>query len=168
MSINLFILYQQLIDSFLFKEWQKKNQGTVLSHFFCSLTSSFKNKTNWEIGFYNPNQNKMVVFAQVNPNEFQVKPEEDIFKKEETKVEELILEKIKINYFQSKDILKKELSKFFPQEQLGDGFVVLQTLNQKILWNYTFIGKDLQLLNLKINSETGEVFSHGRINLIQK
>jgi len=60
------------------------------------------------------------------------------------------------------------LSKLFPQQELGDGFIVVQKLNQKTLWNFTLITKRIQFLNIKISVEDGKVESHELIDLVQK
>ena len=62
----------------------------------------------------------------------------------------------------------EEFPKVFPDGKLGDGFLILQKYQQKLLWNFTFIDKRLKFLNLKIDAVEGKVSSHQTVNLVQK
>ena len=179
-------LIEKLNNSKLFQDWHKEHADSFLSHFFCPLDAEFKSKSNWEIGYYNKN-GKITVFVCNNNNNnidedsnditkekkennynFIIKPEDDVFKKETEKVEELQIEKIIITADEAVETFKIKKTELYSNEQIGEGFLVLQSLNEKPLWNFTFITKSIKFLNIKINAVTGEVESHQIVELVQK
>lgn len=161
-------LITSLANNSLFKDWKKQHPQSFLSHFFCQLDSQFKVKSSWEIGYFNSETEKITIFTELEKNNFAIKPEDEVFKKKTAKVEKLDLEKVKISFQKAEEICKENLPKLFPPEKAGDGFVVLQTLEQKALWNFTFISKTLKFLNIKINAENGQVASHQKVEVVSK
>jgi hypothetical protein len=151
----------------LFKDWVSHNDGVFLSHFFCQIDKDLNSKSNWEVGYYNPTHNKIAVFTQID-NKFIIKPEDEVFKKEMDQVEKLELDKIKLSYDDAGKTFLVELPKLFPNELLGDGFIVLQELGGKALWNFTLITKTMKFVNIKINASSNEVESHQSVELVQK
>src|SRR3989344_1168219 len=148
-----------LTETQSFQEWKLSHPESYLSHFFCQINSEIKIGGVEEIGYFNPASQKITVFIALEEQEFKLKDEEEVFKKESSEVEKLDLSQAKINFEEASRICLDRLPKFFPQEERGDGFVVLQTLNRKALWNFTFISKKLKFLNLKINAENGQIES---------
>jgi len=160
------IPFDQLKDNSLFQDWQKNNQDVFLSHFFCQLNPDLKLIGAWEIGYYNEAKEKITVFV-IN-EQVQIKPEDDVFKKPQEKIEPLEMEKVKISFAEAKKIFSEKFSEYFPKANLGDGFLILQTIKEKVLWNFTFIDKRLKFLNLKIDAASGEIEDHQEMELIQK
>ncbi len=157
-------LLNDLKQENLFLEWKKQNPEGFLSHFFTPLSNEFEIKSNWEVGFFN--NDKITVFIPIE-NGFAIKPADDVFKKPDAKVEMLNLEEVKLNFEEALEIFKKDLPERFPNETLGDGFIILQTYQGKTLWNFTFITKKLKFVNLKINSLNGELEDSQEVNLVQ-
>ena len=150
-----------------YSSWKKKHPQGYLSHFFCPITAYFQLKSEWEVGFYEPQSERITVFAcgetvTVKENE------DEVFKKPEQKVEELKINLASIPYAKAVDVFAANIEELFPKAGRGDGFVILQSLEQKALWNFTFITKDLKFINLKINAKTGEVDSHLSMDLIDR
>ena len=156
--------YEQLINDSLFKDWRKLHPQAFLTHFFLQLGSDLKPKSPWEVGFFE--KNKITVFV-VN-KQVEIKPEDEVFKKPQEKVDQLNLKKIKISFPEAVDYCREGFSKHFSEAILGDGFVILQSYQQQLIWNFTFIDKTLKFLNLKIDAVTGAVNSHNTIDLVQK
>tara|TARA_Y100000310_G_scaffold324031_1_gene385338 strand:+ start:13271 stop:13768 length:498 start_codon:yes stop_codon:yes gene_type:complete len=149
----------------LFLDW---HQGDAFcSHFFCPIDKELHSKGEWEVGFYNPDHNKITVFTKLGEN-FIIKPEDEVFKKEMDKVEKLELDKVKISYQSCGEKFLEEIPNLFPNEILGDGFIVLQELDGTALWNFTLITKTLKFVNVKLNAENGKVVSHQAVELMQK
>ncbi len=150
-----------------FKSWKKKHPEGYLSHFFCPISKDCQLKSDWEIGFYNPTSEKMTVFSC--GEKVAVKENEDeVFKKPEQRVEELDINSVKIPFAKAVDVFAMQVEELFPKAGRGDGFVVLQNLEQKSLWNFTFITQALKFINIKINAATGEVDSHLSMDLIDR
>ncbi len=161
-------LFKKITGDELYRQWKKQHPQSYLTHFFCQIDASFQPKTNWEIGFYNHQNSKITVFALLPNETFEIKPEDDVFQKEAGAIEELKIEKVIVSEENAQEACRTGLAQSFPTEQTGDGFLVLQTIEQKNLWNFTFISKTLKFLNVKIDAETGLVQSQQAISLVQK
>ena len=161
-------LHTQLINNSLFQTWKKNHVQAYLSHFFCPLTSTLTQKSAWELGYYDLSSNKITIFIPLKTDEFEIKPEDTVFKQDTTAIEPLLLDKIQVSYERSQELFQINFPTQFPKQQLGDGFIILQCLNQKILWNYTFITKTIQFINIKINAITSELDSVQTVDLVDK
>lgn len=150
-----------------YQAWKKKNPQGYLSHFFCPISADCELKSDWEIGFYAPNSEKMTVFAcgeavTVKEND------DDVFKKPEQRVEKLDIDSVKINFAKAAEVFGTQVEELFPKAGRGDGFVILQNLDGKSLWNLTFITRDLKFINIKIDASTGEIADHLSMDLIDR
>ncbi len=150
-----------------YKSWKKKHPQGYLSHFFCPISADCQLKSDWEIGFYDADSERMTVFAFSDT--ISVKENEDeVFKKPEQRVEELEITSVKITFDKAVDVFAQHVEELFPKAGRGDGFVILQNLEGKSLWNFTFITRDLKFINIKINATSGEVDSHLSMDLIDR
>ncbi len=161
-------LYQQLLKEELFRDWKKQNSGIYLSHFFCQMSNKFEPKTSWEIGFFNPEDQKITVFKPLEKEGFEIKAADEVFKEEKTKVEELDMNVVKFNFEKALANVKEKVPEFFPKLVLGDGFCILQSFNQETLWNFTFIATTLQFVNLRLSAIDGEIVNKSLINVVQQ
>lgn len=158
-------LVQSLSKDSLFNQWQKEHPKNFLSHFFAALDSDFKFKSSWEIGFFA--EDKITVFLPLKKG-FEIKPADEIFKQKSAKLESLNLKLVVLSYEEALKKFQDSQLVYFPKVVLGDGFVILQTINEKILWNFTFITKQLKFINLKINAVSGKEEDHQEVDLVQK
>ncbi|MBI2669295.1 hypothetical protein HYX14_05635 [Candidatus Woesearchaeota archaeon] len=156
-------LVQALSQDSLFQQWQQQHPEGYLSHLFCVLAPE---PQNWELGHYDPATQLITVFAQ-HENGFEIKPADAVFKEEHNIVEKLEINKVQIPASRALEQFAQKKEEYFPKEVLGNGFLVLQTLHQKICWNFTFITNTVRFVNLKINAETGAVESSETIDLVQ-
>ena len=150
-----------------YKSWKIKHSQKYLSHFFCPISADCELKSEWEVGFYDADSEKMTVFA-CGENITVKENEDDVFKKPEQRVEELVIESVKVPFDKAVDIFAEHVEELFPKVGRGDGFIILQNLEGKSLWNFTFITRDLKFINIKINAETGKVYSHLSMDLIDR
>ncbi|MBI4980429.1 hypothetical protein HZC30_02625 [Candidatus Woesearchaeota archaeon] len=151
----------------LFQEWKKNHAQSYLSHFFCPVNSELEPLGEWEIGWLDPDDEKITVFALLENGTFAIKPADEVFKDKNTIVEELDLDKVKVSVEEVQKTADESKILHFPTEILGNGFIILQTLNEVVQWNVSFITKTLKFANLKINAETGELFSHNVISFME-
>ena len=158
-------LLTNLTQDEIYQQWQEVHPESYLSHFFCQLDNNFQLNTDWELGFFS--NDKITVFV-AHQNGFEIKPADDIFKKEQAVVEKLNLDLVTVNFEQALAVFKENLPVHFPKEIINSGFVILQTYQKQTVWNFTFITKTLKFINLKINSESGEIVSHDTVNLVQQ
>lgn len=155
--------FSELKSNAIFKQWRELHSKSYLTHFFCQLNNTMQQLGLWEVGFFNPESDKITVFTTT-----QIKPEDDVFRKEATQVEELKLQKVKISIEKAQDIFKTQWQSFFPKQILGNGFLILQTLEHKATYNFTFITQALAFINLKIDAESGEITDHQTVNVLDK
>jgi hypothetical protein len=160
-------LFENLKKDELFQQWSSEHPNIFLSHFFSPLSSDFVLNSEFEIGFFDSDTAKITVFVSLK-NGFEIKPADDVFKKPDEKVESLKFDEVKLSFEEALKIFKEESPKQFPSEQLGGGFVILQTYQNKTIWNFTFITKKLKFINLKINAISGKVEDKQNIDLVQK
>ena len=158
-------LVEKLSADSLFKDWQKEHSENFLSHFFVPLDSKFNLKSRWEIGYFA--NDKITVFVP-NENGFEIKPEDDVFKKPNAEVEPLKLDEVKLSFEQALEVFKEQFPAIFPAAVLGDGFVILQTYQDKTVWNFTSITKQLKFANIKISASNGNVEDYQDVDLVKK
>src|SRR3989338_5057589 len=160
-------LLEQLESDELYQQWKHNHPQSYLSHFFCQIQADGTPVTPWEIGFYEQDTEKITVFAPLNTGkEFEVKPADDVFKKKGTAVEKLSMDEVKTTLAEMKARCRDVLAREFPQEQLGNGFLILQQIQQRTVWNFTFITKRLKFVNVKMNALTGNEEQHEQMNLV--
>ncbi|MEK6951375.1 MAG: hypothetical protein AABX13_06655 [Nanoarchaeota archaeon] len=155
----------------LYQQWNKQHPKAYLSHFFCQIDNLFALKSAWDIGFYDPAANKITVFTpqqERGKETIIIKPADDIFQKEPAAIEALQIDKVKVEMESAVNTVKRSLQNNFSQETLGDGFLILQAVQGQTLWNFTFITRALRFVNVKIDAQSGEEFSHEQVNLVQK
>ncbi|MFH1683086.1 MAG: hypothetical protein ABIA37_04785 [Candidatus Woesearchaeota archaeon] len=158
-------IYQQLIDSAEFREWQENNPDCYLTHFYCQLNSNLERTSPWEIGFYNTKTDKITVFLLSDP--IGIKSEEEVFKKE-GEVEELKLEEVKTNLPEAVEIFKKIKIEKYLKEELLSSFLILQKFENKTIWNISAATRSMQILNVKIDARNKEVVSDQLVSFIQQ
>lgn len=155
-----------ILKSPVYIKWKKKHPDSYLSHFFCAISSAMEQKSSWEIGFYGPKHRKITIF--IVGDDVMVKPEDKVFQKDKQEVEELLFDDKLISLDKAKDLFKENVNNLFPKESWGDGFIVLQSLLEKTLWNFTFITKSLKFINMKIDASSGEIVSHDLVEVVQR
>ena len=160
-------LYKSLTKEASFKEWQKKHPDVYLSHLFCALKNDLSEKDNWEIGFFDPKNEKMTVFVSMG-GQFMMRPEDGVFSKEKPNVEKLDLKRVKADFEKSSLIYATKAPALFAGQQLGDGFVILHNKESVICWTFTFISKTLQFCTLTVHAETSEILEHAVVNVVQR
>jgi len=158
-------MLDKIENSKAYKEFIAEHPQAYLSHFFSAIDSNYALKGDWEIGYYEPDADKVTVF--VLNDEVTKKAEDEVFKKEQDEVEKLEVAGT-LSFEEAVKVLKEKFNLVFPDENVGDGFIILQKMNGKRLWNLTFISKALQFLNLKIDAVSGTEVSHERIDLLSK
>lgn len=146
-----------------FKNWKKDNPSASLCYGFYIVEEKDED---WKIGFYHKKEDKMTSF-NVSKNKVRIEPEEEIFKKEETKVNPLDEKKINLDLAEAiaiaDDLQKEEYVTENPQKIIA----ILQTLEIGQVWNVTFVTKNFNTLNFKIKSENGRVLDKKLTSLFE-
>jgi len=156
---------KQLESDSEFKDWKKENKECYFSYAF-SMVKSSNELEDWQLGFYNKEKDKVTTFI-IKKDDIEIRPEEDIFKKEGTEVKEIDLKEAKLNI---DDILKKAnefQKKKYPKELPAKVILILQNLpGLGNLWNITYMTQTFNTLNIKISSSNGKILKHNLAPLV--
>jgi len=157
-------IFKKLKESNEFKQINKKNKDIFFSY---ALKMIEENKEHpWQFGFYNESTGKIFMFI-VNNGNIETNEEEEVFKKPETKVNPIDLEKVKVSF---KELLTKTESfrkKKYSNELVNKTIVILQNLDKYgIVWNLTFLTHSFSTLNMKVNAENGKIETHNIDSLL--
>jgi len=136
-----------------------------LAHFFVMLDDKFEPSEDWQVGFYNKDTKEVESFTA--GKEVTVIEKSKAFRKDDKAVLELSLEKVKVDFKKALEIAKKFQEEKYSSQPPKQAIVILQNLDSVITWNITFITFTYSTLNIKINAETGEVYSDDFGSLLQ-
>ena len=149
---------KKLRESKEFKDINLKNPDIFLSYAFKMLDDNKEQP--WQFGFYHKSTDKIVTFI-VEETQIGIQEEEEIFKKPETEVKQIDLEKVKIPF---KDLLKKVKEfqkKKYSKELVDKTIAILQNLKEYgTIWNITYLTRSFNTLNIKANAENGRIIHH--------
>ncbi len=153
---------QRLKDSKEFKTWLETHKESYLSDFFCILDKESSEDNIWQIDYYNPSEDTMTSFELPadKRNKCRLKEAESkVFKPEAERVNELKLEKVKLNDNEVIDIAKEFLNEKHPGEKPSKTILILQH-NREMdmpIWNLTFMTTGLNMFNAKIEPSNGKI-----------
>ena len=82
-------LYDTIVNSETFHSWFAKNPKVQLSHFFAQINQNYIPTSAWDLGFFNPEDEKITVFTLNEANEIIQKNTDDVFKQKQAKVHTL-------------------------------------------------------------------------------
>lgn len=157
-------IVKKIENSSEFKEWKEKNTDDYLVSLFL-ISSKEKPSTEWQIDFYNADKNKMTSFILHSDGKVNMMPPDQIFKKEEDKVNELDLSKVKINYEDAINNANALLKEKYRNEEVNKQILILQQLD-KLVWNITYVTAFFNMLNVRIDAITGEIISENFSSLM--
>lgn len=149
----------------VFKDFKKKNPGYYLAHLFFMEKSGSGENEPWQAGYYNKKKDKMVVFSLKEKNKIEKEPESEIFKKDKKAVNRLELKKIKIDFGEAKNINNGFVKGKYNNEPIKDRIYIIQKL-EKYIWNITNISRFFNIINVKIDAETGKVIKSSKESLM--
>lgn len=139
----------------------KNNQGYLCSFFIMSPIKELKNQS-WQIDFYSKKDDKITSYIVSDD----IKLENDnakIFKDEKTQIHKLKMENIKTGINEILDKSEKIVKKY--NETPAKIIIVLQKLD-KTLWNISYITETFNLINIKIDAETGELVEENKTSIL--
>ena len=153
---------KKLNNSSEFTEWQNMHKNSYLSYGFIMIASDVQE--DWQLGYYNPSNDTLTSFS-IGSTIIQ-NPDAEIFKNK-TKVQKLNIDKVKVTLdkalHKSEKLQKEKYSGHDPLKKI----VILQNLDMGQVWNITYITQTFKTLNIKINSETGEIVKYDLIDLFK-
>ncbi len=153
---------KKLESSKEYKEFSKKNKACYLSYAFIMIDESVKEE--WQIGYYNPKDDKVSTFA-INEKITQ-NPEAEIFK-DDKKVLKLELADVKITLEKALDIAEKTQKEKYSPHTPFKKIIILQKLEIGQVWNITYVTNTFKTLNMKIDSSSGKVLKDELIDFFK-
>ena len=149
---------QQLQKSQEFRNWHGKNKNTYFSYAFKIPEEMGLNE--WQFGYYDKKKDKITTFVVAGDN-ITIRNEEEVFKKEETKVKEVGLNKVKLEFDSIIAKANEFQNKNFPKDKGVKTIVILQnTHDYGNVWNITYVTEAFNTLNMKIDASSGRVLEH--------
>lgn len=148
---------KKLENSTAFKKWHKKNKNTYFSYAF-KIPQEMPNQ--WQLGFYSKKKDKITTFV-IEEDSIDIRPEEEVFKKEGTKVNEIQIADVKLTFGSAIAKADEFQKKTFPNDRSAKTIAILQNTSELgNIWNITYVTEAFNTLNMKINASTGEIIEH--------
>ena len=155
--MELKLALKKLEESQDFKKWRRENKNTCFSYAF-KIPQEMLNE--WQLGFYDKKKDKITTFI-INGDNVNIRPEEDIFKKEETKVNEVQLDKVKLTLDNALAKANEFQKKNFPKDKSIKTIAILQNIpNLGNIWNITYVTETFNILNMKIGASNGKILKY--------
>ena len=130
-----------------FVAWEIENPEHYLAHGFLMRGGSFVEE--WQIGFYNKKEDRIVVFTigeNVTKN-----PPSELFKKE-SGVKPLDIASVSTDAKEALDAAEKYRQEHFKAHVPQQTIVLLQHLQAGQVWNITFITEKFTVVNIKLDT----------------
>lgn len=137
-------------ESGVYKEWLKENPDSYLACLILTLQS----EKGWEVSFYSKSKNKMTTFSV--DSVAIIDKDAEVFKKDETKVEELELDRLFLAFDQVQNLVDETLEELVKNDRVVKEILVLQKIKYN-LWNIICITEKMTLVNIRIDAVTGKV-----------
>ena len=144
-----------------FKEWKKDNSDSYLIHVFKMLDKANENEL--QIGYYDKDD---TITTFVIGAEVKIVPKAKIFKKPDTKIMELALDDVKIDFDEALERAKSLQEKEYPKELVINKIIILQKLDIGQVYNITLVTQAFNTLNIKVDSKTGNIIKHEKMSLM--
>lgn len=144
----------------VFKEWQEKNKTYFLAHAFVMLDEA--NKNCMQIGFYNPDKQRMVSFFVTDAVQ---KTDEQEVLRSEGEIKQLKPEEVKLTVEEAIKIAEKCFKEY--KEQAIKHFFIIQNTEGHTMFNITYFTQTLKTVNIKIDAGSGKIIKHSAQTLAQ-
>ncbi len=137
-----------------FLAWQAENPDHYLAHGFYMDDKQVIGE--WQIGFYNRKEDRIVVFTV--GNEITRNPPSEVFKKE-SGVRELHMDEIEADSDTALDVAHMLQKEKYPGNDAAKTIILLQHLAVGQVWNISFITQTYAICNVKVDTKSLEVVS---------
>jgi len=154
---------KKLEESSDFKKWKKSNKDTYFSYAF-KIPQEIPDE--WQLGFYNKKKDKITTFF-IKGGAISMRPDEDVFKKEEMKVNEIQLDRVKLTFDNAITKANEFQEKNFPKDRSIKTIAILQNISDLgNIWNITYVTEAFNTLNMKIDASNGKVLEHNLMSIL--
>ncbi|MBS3113128.1 hypothetical protein J4418_03530 [Candidatus Woesearchaeota archaeon] len=141
-----------------FINWKKKHPVAIFSYAFTTLDKEIME--DWQIGFYDPEEDKITTFSLMNQKIVDNRTDE-VFKEPGSRINPVEMNKVKLTVNEILVIVDSFLRKEYSGEVVNKKIMILQNLPEfGTIWNITAISFNFNSVNLKVDAETGRVKVH--------
>ncbi len=152
-------MVEKIEESEVFKDWKKNNKKSYLANVFIMFDSM--NKGIWNASYYNPETDKITSIVIDENNKVSIQATDDVFKKEDTLVKPLDMDKVNIHFDEAIEIAEKLKEEEYQGEPTQKNIVLLQDIEgHGLVWNLTFITAAYNTINVKIDASDGKIKKH--------
>lgn len=145
------------------KEFKTLEPDHYLVHIFRMMDAD--KSEDCQVGYYNKKSDKIIVFDYLEGSVKMMPPEEAF--KEKNYIAALDLSKVKISMDDALNTAQQVVKENYPAHLLSKAIVLLQKLPEfGQIWNITVITHTFQVINIKIDSETGKTIKHSMESLL--
>ncbi|RLE47915.1 hypothetical protein DRJ25_01240 [Candidatus Woesearchaeota archaeon] len=134
-----------------FKDWISEHKDFFLAHAF------FMEGGDWQFGFYSPVSEKMVTFKC--GDKIVRSKEEDILKSDKV-ISKLDPDKVVISFDDALAEASKVAEREYPSLVVSKRFLVIQVIDDTVVFNITFLAQNFNTINFRIDAKTGKVLHH--------
>jgi len=145
-----------------FKSFIKESPEYYLAHCFTMLDEN-ERKYEWELGYYSPKKDKLVVFETV-PS-IKLRDEDDPFTRDNV-IKELDMKQVKISLARALEVCDELVKDKYSAHAITKRIIILQNI-EKPTYNITLVMRSFSVLNIKIDAVTGSIVSHNLQNLME-
>jgi len=155
-------MIEKLFNSEEYKKFHENYPDYYLAHCFVQLNKEGNEDKQWQFGFYSPEKDNLTTFVlepAIKQGEF-----EEAFK------EGGIIERLHTNDLlesdHAMDVVHELVSKEYAGELVNNYILIIQTSEQKIIYNITAITASFSMLTIKIDGTTGEIINHQKRSIL--
>lgn len=136
-----------------FSDFKKENPQS----YFYAAFSMYENieDARWQFDYYDHDTGKVTSFEL--GDEIKLNTESKLFQKEKEDPKELNLDEIKIDLQEAFSIINNIKNDKYKNEHENKFIIVLQNINDKQVWNITYLTSEMHIINFKIDSTDGEI-----------
>jgi len=147
-----------------FKDFILKHPHYYLVHVFRIVDNDIP--SNWQIGYYSKDSDKIVVFEYNNGLVMMHSPEDAL--KQEEYIQRLDVAGLALSHDNIIDIINEFYRENYKNDLLSKSIYLLQNLPlHGQVWNVTIITHNYSVINIKVDAVSGNVVKHEKHNLMQ-
>jgi len=149
---------QKLEKTSQYKEWHQKNPDTFLSYVMRIIENPSNNE--WQIGFFCKKKENFTTFI-MNNDTVKIERDQEAFRKGDEIVKEIETPKIKYSLVEAAKLAQHLQQEKYPTEKPLKIISILQNLPEiNNIWNFSFVTKSFNTLNIKVSAEDGKIIKH--------
>jgi hypothetical protein len=148
-----------------FSSFIKSNPHYYLVHIF-SVKDDNPSSV-WQIGYYSKDTDKIIVFEDNEAASEIIVHEPEEALKEENYIQRLNIEDLGVSFSDAVSICEEVIKEYYKREITSKHIFLLQNLPEfGNVWNITIVTLTFNVINVKIDAQSGKVLKHTRENLM--